>query len=151
MRIAAVMVLAFATAMPSATAKAASVDELFQQFGLFGTWAADCEEAASPANPHVNITTPSAGLVLESHDIGSLYAINRYSMVSAERISTEQLSVTVIFQPGTETGERQKLVFRVRARTRRTMFNQPDGGEVRVKDGVVLSQGVKTPVLRKCD
>jgi len=30
------------------------------------------------------------------------------------------------------------------------MFNQPDGGEVRVKDGVALAHGVRTPVLRKC-
>jgi hypothetical protein len=149
MRIVAVMVLATAIAAP-VSAKAASVDELFQQFGLFGTWAPDCGEAASPANPHVSITTPSAGLVLESHNIGSRYAINRYSMLSAERISAEQLSVEVIFQPGTEAEERQKLVFLVRDGTRRTMFNQPDGGEVRVKDGVALAHGSKTPVLNKC-
>ena len=150
MRIVAVMVLAAATAMP-VTAKAASIDVLFQQFGLFGTWAADCGREASPANPHVTITTPSPGLVLESHDIGSRYAINRYSIQSAERISAEQLSVEVIFQPGAESEEHQTLVFLVRDRTRRTMFNQPAGGEVRVKDGIVLGHGSKTPVLKKCE
>ena len=31
------------------------------------------------------------------------------------------------------------------------MFNQPEGGAVRVKDGIALARGGKTPVLRKCD
>ena len=150
MRIAAVMVLAFATAVPAA-AQAAPVDVLFQQFGLFGTWALDCGRTASPANPHVSITTPSPGLVVENHDLGRDYAVNHYSVLSAERLSDDRLSVQVIFQPGTETEERQKLVFLVRDRTRRTMFNQPAGGAVRVKDGVALAHGSKTPVLRKCE
>jgi len=150
MRVAAVLVLAAATAMPAA-AQTAPVDVLFQQFGLFGTWASDCRQPTSPANPHVSITTPSPGLVSESHDLGPDYTVNRYSMVSAERLSAEQLVVAVIFQPGTDDEERQKLVFLVRKGTRRTLFNQPDGGAVRVQDGIALAHGSKTPVLNKCD
>jgi hypothetical protein len=150
MRIAAVMVLAAASAMPAA-AQTAPVDALFQQFGLLGTWAADCAQPASPANPRVSISTPSPGLVMESHDLGPDYAINRYSMLSAERLSAEQLAVEVIFQPGTDAEERQKLTFLVRKGTRRTLFNQPDGGAVRVKDGIALAHGSKTPVLKKCE
>jgi hypothetical protein len=56
----------------------------------------------------------------------------------------------VIFQPGTEAEERQKLVFAVREKTRRTMFNQTDGGSVRVRDGIALARGSKTPLLHKC-
>jgi hypothetical protein len=29
------------------------------------------------------------------------------------------------------------------------MFNQTDGGTVRVKDGIALARGSKTPLLRK--
>src|SRR5450759_2879838 len=54
----------------TAAAQTAPVDALFEQFGLFGIWAADCQQPASPANPHVSITTPSPGLVSESHDLG---------------------------------------------------------------------------------
>jgi hypothetical protein len=150
MRIAAVMVLAAASAMPAA-AQTAPVDALFQQFGLLGTWAADCRQLASPANPHVSITTPSPGLVLEDHNLGENFAVNHYSVLAATRISAERLSVNVIFQPGTEIEERQTLVFLVRQGTRRTMFNQPDGGAVRVKDGISLAHGSKTPVLKKCE
>jgi hypothetical protein len=31
------------------------------------------------------------------------------------------------------------------------MFNQTDGGPVRVKDGIAVARGSKTPLLRKCD
>lgn len=150
MRIAAVLVLAAATAMPAA-AQAASADLLFQQFGLFGTWAIDCQQPASPANPHVSITTPSVGQVQEDHDLGPNFAINHYSIVSAEQGSAEQLSVAVIFQPGVEDEERQKLTFLIRKNTRRTIFNQPDGGAVRVKDGIALAHGSQTPALKRCD
>jgi hypothetical protein len=146
MRLVAVLVFAAAT-----SAAAAPVDMLFQEFGLFGTWAPDCKQPATPANPHVSITIPSPGLVREEHDLGPNYTVNHYSMVSAERLSLDELSVEVIFQPGTETEERQKLVFQVRKDTRRTMFNQPQDGPVRVKDGIVLARGAKTPVLNKCE
>jgi len=150
MRIAAVLLLAAATAMPAA-AQAASADVLFQQFGLFGTWAIDCQQPAAPANPHVSITTPSVGLVLEEHDLGPDYATNHYSILSAEQGSAEQLTVAVIFQPGAEGEERQTLTFLIRKGARRTLFNQPDGGAVRVKNGIALANGNKTPVLKKCD
>ena len=150
MRFMAALVFAATTAL-SVAAHAAPADTLFQEFALFGTWAGDCKAPASPGNPHVGITTPSPGVVLEDHDLGPSYAINRYSMLSAERLSAEDLSVETIFQPGTEVEERQKLVFRVRDNTRRTMFNQPMNGPVRVKDGVVLTRNTPTPVLHKCE
>jgi hypothetical protein len=140
-----------ATLVVSPDARAGSVDELFQQFDLFGTWASDCSKPATPSNPRVSITTPSSGLVLEDHDLGPDFAVNRYSVLSAERVSPTSISVEVIFQPGTEVEERQKLVFSVHDNTRRTMFNQADGGTVRVKDGIALARGSKTPLLRKCE
>jgi hypothetical protein len=150
MRLVAVL-LVVAPFLVSPDAGAASVEEVFQQFGLFGTWATDCNKPATPGNPRVSITMPSAGLVLEDHNLGPDFAVNRYSVLSAEPVSATNLSVDVIFQPGTEVEERQKLVFSVRDNTRRTIFNQTDGGAVRVKDGVALARGTKTPILRKCE
>lgn len=150
MRLVAVLV-AVASLVVSFNASAESVEEVFQQFGLFGNWAADCKKPAAPGNPYVSISMPSAGLVLEDHNLGPDFAVNRYSVLSAERVSTTSLSVEVIFQPGTEIEERQKLVFFVKGDTRRTLFNQPNGGAVRVKDGIALAHGTKTPLLRKCE
>ena len=149
MRIAAIVAIVAALAAPAAAA--APVDELYSEFGLFGTWAGDCRQPTSPANPQVSIITPGPGLVLEVHDLGPDYETNRYSVLEAERVSARELAVHVIFQPGGEGEERQKLVFLIRDGTRRTLFNQPDGGAVRVRDGIALARGTKTLVLHKCE
>lgn len=139
-------------AAPSAPgASGTNIEAVFQRFGLFGSWAADCKKPASMSNPHVSVTTPSPGLVLEDHDLGPGYAINRYSVTAAEAVAPTQLAVTVIFRPGGELEERQKLILSVRDNTRRTMFNQPEGGAVRVRDGIVVARGGRTPLLKKCD
>ena len=169
MRIAAVIVFAAALVLPAAAKDApegvrlaqngagneavqpATVEALFNQFHLFGAWAANCARPAAPDNPHVRIIMPSPGLVLEEHSLGADYAVNRYSVLKAERLSATRLAVQVIFQPGKEDEERQRLVFLVRDNTRRTLFNQVEGGPVRVKDGIALSHRTRTPALRKCE
>ncbi|MEI9803727.1 MAG: hypothetical protein WDN48_03670 [Pseudolabrys sp.] len=128
-----------------------SVEDVFRAFDLFGTWATACNKPATPSNPRVSIKIPSPGLVLEDHDLGPDFTVNRYSVLSATRLSDTRLRATVIFQPAQEGEERQVLEFLVRNETRRTMFNQPEGGPVRVKDGVALTHRVKTPVLKKCE
>ena len=150
MRLVAALVLAAAISA-AATAAASSTEDLFVQFDLFGTWAIDCKQIAAPENPHVSITTPSPGLILEDHDLGEGSAVNRYSILSAEKLSANRLAVQVIFQPGKETEERQRLVWAVHDRTLRTLFNQPQDGPVRVKDGVAVAYGVATPLLQKCE
>ena len=128
-----------------------SIEDLFRKFDLFGAWATDCKREASPANPHVSVSNPSPGLVLEEHDLGSSYVVNSYSVLSAEALSPTRLALEVIFQPGKEGEQRQKLILQIRDKTRRTLFNQPEGGPVRVKDGVAVGHDVRTPLLRKCE
>lgn len=140
-----------AGAPPKDAAQSSDVAELFAAFDLFGTWAADCGRPPTPANPHVSVTTPGAGLVLENNDVGPGYAANRYSVLAARRVSAERIEVKVLFRPGTEDEERQTLIFVVRNGTRRTVFNRvEDDGTVRVRNGVVLARGTKTPLLKKC-
>jgi hypothetical protein len=150
MRFVAVLAVAVFAAL-SAAASPPTVEELFTEYRLFGDWAGDCGAPASGFNPHVNIAALSPGLVIESHDLGSDYAQNRYSVLAAERVSETSVQIKVIFQPGTLDEERQTLVFLVHDGTRRTMFNQPDGGAVRVNEGIALASGMKTPVLKKCE
>jgi len=147
-RIAAVF-LFLVTALPAAAAP--SIDELFHRLGLFGTWAGDCSAPASPADPHVTIHAIAPGVILEDHDLGPQNEVNRYSILSAEPLSATQIAVQVIFQPGKADEERQKLVWSVHDGTLRTLFNQPQDGPVRVKDGVAVGYGSKTPLLRKCE
>jgi hypothetical protein len=149
MRLLAVLVLA--AAIPAAAEAALSTEELFNSFGLFGTWAVDCKRAAASDNPHVSITMPGPGLILEEHDLGGDNAVNRYSILSAQKLSDTRIAMQVVFQPGKETEEHQRLVLAVHDGTRRTLFTQPQDGPVRVKDGVVAAYGLQTPLLRKCE
>jgi hypothetical protein len=143
------------TAAPTAMSAAASSDEgparLFEQFGLFGQWAGNCGAAASSANPHVDVSEPAPGVILEEHHLGDDYAVNRYSVLGAEKLSDTELSVVVVFNPGAADEERQRLIFAVHDGTRRTMFNQADDGPALVKDGIALKRGTKTPLLHKCN
>jgi len=151
MRFALVLILALVTSLPAAADTGPLVEQVFHQFKLFGTWAINCQGEATPTNPRVTIGMPTAGVVIEDHDLGTDYALNRYSVLAAQRITAERLAVDVIFQPGSPGEARQKLEFLVRDGTRRTMFNQSDGGPVRVKGGIALARGSKTPLLRKCE
>jgi hypothetical protein len=141
-------VLAVLAATPAAAAP--STDEVLREFQLFGTWAVDCAAPASPANPHVSDASMRAGLILEDHDLGA-GNINRYRIVTAERLSEARLALDVIFRPGDTGEERQKLELTVRNGTRRTMFNRPEDGPVRVRNGAVVGAGLKTPLLSKCE
>ncbi len=157
MRVRAAIALALLSAWSAAAAPAGGepagqdVGAVLQQFDLFGTWAVDCTQPAALNNPHVTDVLVSTGVALERHDLGPDSEINHYNILAAERLSKTRLSLQVIFQPGREGEQRQRLEVVVRDGTRRTMFNQPEGGPVRVKDGVAVGYGVKTPVLHKCE
>jgi hypothetical protein len=151
MRIVAVLVGVLATAVPAGAApEKPSTDQLFREFDLFGTWATICEFPPSPSNPHVVVTEPNPGTIIEDHNLGSDYQVNRYRVLSAEKLSDTRLGVTVLFNPGGNDQERQKLIVVVRDKTRRTVFNQVDRGPVRVREGVALPEGMTTPLLHKC-
>jgi hypothetical protein len=128
-----------------------STEGLFRQFGLFGTWATDCAAPATPENLHVTVSMRDSGQIVEDHNLGPAGVINHYRIVSAKRLSATRLAVEVVFQPGTELQERQKLEWLIRNGTRRTMLNRPERGPPVVKDGIALSFGIETPVLKKCE
>lgn len=137
-------------AMPN-SGEPSSAERLFRAFDLFGNWAPDCKQNASPDNPHVGISLPETGIVLEQHDLGPAYAHNRYIILSARRSGRERASVEALFQQGGAEAQRQHLVFLIRGRTRRTMFTQTQGEPPRVKDGIALANGKPTPLLKKCE
>jgi hypothetical protein len=151
MRAVAVAAFWLSMTLAAAAAPAATPANVFRAFGLFGTWAVDCGRPASPQNPYVSDFLEDNGAVVEEHHLGTDYAVNHYHVLSAKGLSATKVALEVVFRPGSEAGHHQKLVMRVANGHRRTLFNQPQGDKVRVKDGVVLGLGVKTPTLTKCE
>lgn len=131
-----------------------TAEPVFRDFNLLGDWAVACDRPASPSNPHVGVTAPGGGLIVESHDVGPDFAPNLYHVVAARRIDKRDVEVKALFRPGSEGEEEQTLVLRVAkdrqgTDTRRTMFNRGEDG-VRVKNGVAVRSGAKTAVLKRC-
>jgi hypothetical protein len=145
-----VALLALVLSLPVG-ARASSPEQLYRQFGLFGAWARECGMPAATDNPHVSVSEPNPGVILEDQHLGPDYAINRYSVLSARRLSGTELEVTALFHPGAANEERQQLIFAVHDRTRRTMYTAVIGGPVRVKHGIALWNHSKTPILQKCE
>lgn len=127
-----------------------AVVDLFHAFGLFGTFAPDCSRPPAPDNPHVSVAQQAGGLVIEAHDVGADYATNLYSVRAARRLAADRLEIKVVFVPGTQAEEFQTLELLVGKGMRRTMFNRVDDGPVRVRRGVAVANGRKTPLLKKC-
>lgn len=123
--------------------------EVFAHYGLFGDWAVDCAAKASPSNPHVSVKRET-GEIVETHDLGPDYAMNSYRVIEAKELSPTRVSVDVSFQAADRTAQPQQLVFFVRGDTRRTLFTKVEDGPVRVKNGVVVGFGTRTPRLKKC-
>ncbi len=147
-----VTVLAFALlSLPAAAQEKPSVASLFKDYGLIGEWAIECKAKASPENPHVKVSQDDDGTIVERHDLGDRYRVNAYRILAAKRVSQTEVSVQALFAPDSEAEQKQDLTFSVRDGTRRTLFTRVEGGPVRVKNGVAVGFGAKTPRLRKCD
>ena len=138
MRIAAVIVLAAVTAMPAAAARPHRSTSCSSSSACS---APGRPIASSRPRPPIRMSASrrrARGWCWRTTISAPIMRSTATACCRRSGFPASSLSVEVIFQPGTEAEERQKLVFLVRDGTRRTMFNQPDGGAVRVKDGIAL-------------
>jgi hypothetical protein len=157
MRVAAFLVLLVAgvhaaaatEAVPPVTTEPA-VAAVLKDFGLFGAWAVNCAAPATPANPHVSIFEAQPDTVVERHDLGPEYETNSYRVIAAAPLSKTRVSIDVVFKPGADGHQQQRLIFRVEHDTRRTLYNRIENGAVVVKDGLVVGRGAHTPLLHRC-
>jgi hypothetical protein len=132
------------------TEQVSSVGALLEQYNLFGRWAVDCEQDASPENPWVMVIKPASGPTVEIHDLGRGYEKNHYTIMSAKALAADKLFVQTMLRPGTREQEVDGLIWRVGDGVRQTVLNQPAGQPLRVKDAISLVNGRSIPKLRKC-
>jgi hypothetical protein len=148
------IVVAAVIAAGSHAAKSTAERE-FEHLDLFGAWAPNCAEAASPDNPHVVVVRGDKGYVIEQNEFGAGYEINRYLIVAARHISGHRLAIDALFQQDDNEPQQQLIVIEFGReggkRTRHTVFTGTGNGPPLVKDGVAVAVGKPTPVLNKCD
>jgi hypothetical protein len=74
-------------------ASAESPVKVLDEFGLYGTWADDCNADPSPTNPYAIFQLTSRGNVELRHDFGPLYDEMVYRIVEAQRLSYYRLAL----------------------------------------------------------
>jgi hypothetical protein len=74
-------------------AHAQSTATALKQFGLFGTWANDCSQAAAPTNEYAIFSLTSIGTVQLRNDFGPYYDTMVYRIIDARRIGAGLLSM----------------------------------------------------------
>lgn len=141
-------VVAIATVFAIQSAQAATVVETLRDFGLLGgSWATQCNVAASIENNHRTYSAMSGDLVQEYNDLGPDYEPNIATITVAVRLAPNQLQATSTLQNGLV----RTLIIVVQGKSIRTMSNIRADGSVLVKDGIVQSSGKATPSLVRCD
>ena len=74
-------------------ASAQSVQSAMREFGLLGTWAAECKEGPSPGNTHATYLVTSAGGGQLSNAFGEGYAESVYDISEAKSLGPDRLSL----------------------------------------------------------
>ena len=126
-------------------ARAASVQELFERYGLLGTFAADCAKPMSRQNTYI------VHRVLDAH------RIQREAMSEPGKVldtSTIDLAATtgpdsLDISLGNER-RRLQLTLRVEGTRWRVMDSAREGGEKLVANGRAVDDGSEMPWLNKC-
>jgi hypothetical protein len=74
-------------------AHAQSTAIALKEFGLFGTWAHDCGQAAAPTNEYAIFSLTSVGTVQLRNEFGPYYDTMVYRISDARRIGADLLSM----------------------------------------------------------
>jgi len=76
-----------------AFASAQSPSSAVREFGLFGTWADDCNTNPSPLNQYASFSISSRGTIQLRNDFGPDYGDMIYRIVDAKRIGLFRISL----------------------------------------------------------
>jgi hypothetical protein len=87
------ILLAVALLSWPALAAAQQVQGALREFGLLGTWAADCKQGASPANTHATYAINAAGEAQVINAFGEGYEDSAYSISEAKVLGPDRLSL----------------------------------------------------------
>jgi len=86
-----------------AFASAQSPSSAVREFGLFGTWADDCNTNPSPLNQYASFSISSRGTIQLRNDFGPDYGDMIYRIVDAKRIGLFRISLVSCSRPMTRS------------------------------------------------
>jgi hypothetical protein len=136
--------------LTTASAYAQSPTVTLKEFGLFGTWADDCNAKASAANQYAIFSVTSRGAIELRNDFGPNFDDMVYRIVDAKRLSHFRLSLRQLLTTDDQI-TLNTVMMKANDRIRIWSSHGADGSAF-VEDGSMPSaNGQKTGWMVRCD
>ena len=147
--------LVAALAMASVeTANAQSVANTIADFGLIGTWAADCAQPASSSNYLTVYAIKPSGEVSRTHYDKPDHVHDTYKITSAKRQAADMLLYEQVWDlessPADVAGNRMQVLLNMANGKFQIVSSQGSDGSFFVKDRKFSGSGDESPWQSKC-
>jgi hypothetical protein len=142
--------IVFVQLLSATFASAQSPTNAVKEFGLFGTWAGDCNANPSPANQYASFSVTSRGTIHLRNDFGPDYGDMVYRIVDARRIGQFQISLRQLLMTDDQVAL-DTVMMKAKDRIRIWSSRGADGSEY-VQDGLVpAANNHETGWMERCD
>ena len=153
MRWGACLVVALAMATVE-KANAQSAADTIAEFGLIGTWAADCTQPASSSNYLTVYAIKPSGEVSRTYYDKPGHIYNRYKITGAKRQAPDMLSYEQVWDfegsPANVAGNRVQVLLNMADNKYQIVSSQGSDGSFFVKDRKFPSSGIESPWQFQC-
>jgi len=136
------------------TANAQSVADTIAEFGLIGTWAADCTQPASSGNYLTVYAIKPSGEVSRTYYDKPGHIFNNYKITSAKRQAPDMLSYEQVWDfegsPANVAGDRVQVLLYMADNKYQIVSSQGSDGSFFVKDRKFPNSGNESPWQFQC-
>jgi hypothetical protein len=136
------------------TANAQSVADTIAEFGLIGTWAADCAQPASSGNYLTVYAIKPSGEVARTYYDKPGHIFNNYKITSAKRQAPDMLSYEQVWDfegsPANVAGNRVQVLLNMADNKYQIVSSQGSDGSFFVKDRKFPGSGNESPWQFQC-
>jgi hypothetical protein len=136
------------------TANAQSVADTIAEFGLIGTWAADCTQPASSGNYLTVYAIKPSGEVSRTYYDKPGHIFNNYKITSAKRQAPDMLSYEQVWDfegsPANVAGNRVLVLLNMADNKYQIVSSQGSDGSFFVKDRKFPNSGNESPWQFQC-
>ena len=136
--------------LSTAFASAQSPTSAIKEFGLFGTWADNCNANPGPSNQYASFSVTSRGAILLRNDFGPDYGDMIYRIVDAKRVGQFRISLRQLLTTDDKIAL-DTVMLRAQDRIRIWSSRGADGSEY-VQDGLIpAANNHETGWMERCE
>jgi hypothetical protein len=138
-------IVILSSVIASGSAGADPAGDKLRQFGLIGTWAYDCNEPASPGNPHVTFTVPPSGSPVRLLRTGVATLDGITQIDGAHAVNNKRLEMS-----WTLSGIKFQTVIEIAGERLRAVESIGSDGGTYIRDGKFTGTACDTQWFSRC-